>query len=238
MNGLHGRRVVVTRAAAQAAPLVALLEAVGAVAVVVPLIEVVDEPAEMRRLATLDLAHFDWVIATSPNGAERLGATLAGTSSPHPRRAAVGTATARALASCDLVAEQQSATGLLAMMPESAGRVLVVQAVDAAPTLVDGLIAAGASVEVITPYRSVAVRPDARMQLHALSADAVLFASGSAARGWVDAFGLTTPPLTVAIGPQTAADATRLGLKIDLVATDHSLPGLVDVLNQHFVNAD
>lgn len=238
MSGLHGRRVVVTRAAAQAAPLVALLEAVGAVAVVVPLIEVVDEPAEMRRLATLDLAQFDWVIATSPNGAERLGATLAGTSSPHPRRAAVGTATARALDGCDLVAQQQSATGLLAMMPESAGRVLVVQAVDAAPTLVDGLMAAGASVEVITPYRSVAVRPDARMQLRALSADAVLFASGSAARGWVDAFGLTTPPLTVAIGPQTAADATRLGLKIDLVATDHSLSGLVDVLNQHFVNAD
>lgn len=238
MSGLHGRRVVVTRAAAQAAPLVALLEAVGAVAVVVPLIEVVDEPAEMRRLATLDLAQFDWVIATSPNGAERLGATLAGTSSPHPRRAAVGTATARALDGCDLVAQQQSATGLLEMMPESVGRVLVVQAVDAAPTLVDGLIAAGASVEVITPYRSVAVRPDARMQLRALSADAVLFASGSAARGWVDAFGLTTPPLTVAIGPQTAADATRLGLKIDLVAADHSLSGLVDVLNQHFVNAD
>lgn len=238
MSGLHGRRVVVTRAAAQAAPLVALLEAVGAVAVVVPLMEVVDEPAEMRRLATLDLAQFDWVIATSPNGAERLGATLAGTSSPHPRRAAVGTATARALDGCDLVAQQQSATGLLEMMPESVGRVLVVQAVDAAPTLVDGLIAAGASVEVITPYRSVAVRPDARMQLRALSADAVLFASGSAARGWVDAFGLTTPPLTVAIGPQTAADATRIGLKIDLVAADHSLPGLVDVLNQHFVNAD
>ena len=236
MSGLHGRRVVVTRAAAQAAPLVALLEAVGAVAVVVPLIEVVDEPPEMSRLATLDLAAFDWVIATSPNGAERLRVGLAGTASPRPRRAAVGSATARALDGCDLVAAQQSARGLLAQMPESPGRVLVVQAVDAAPTLVEGLVAAGAQVEVVTPYRSVAVRPDARMQLRALAADAVLFASGSAARGWVEAFGLSTPPLTVAIGPQTAADAMQLGLKIDLVAADHSLPGLVDVLNQHFVN--
>lgn len=237
MSGLHGRRVVVTRAAAQAAPLVALLEAVGAVAVVVPLIEVVDESSEMSRLATLDLAMFDWVIATSPNGAERLTVGLAGTSSPHPRRAAVGSATAQALGGCDLVAVQQSATGLLAQMPASPGRVLVVQAVDAAPTLVDGLVAAGARVEVVTPYRSLAVRPDARLQLRALSADAVLFASGSAARAWVEVFGVATPPLTVAIGPQTAADATRLGLKIDLVAADHSLSGLVDVLNQHFVNA-
>jgi uroporphyrinogen-III synthase len=236
VSGLDGRRVVVTRAAAQAAPLVALLEAAGAVPVVVPLIEVVDEPAEMSRLATLDLVAFDWVIATSPNGAERLRRGLADTSSPHPRRAAVGSATAKALPGCDLVAAQQSAVGLLAQMPSSPGRVLVVQAVDAAPTLVEGLRAAGAAVEVVTPYRSISVRPDARLQLKALAADAVLFASGSAARGWVAVFGASTPPLTVAIGPQTADDARQLGLKIDLVATDHSLSGLVDVLNQHFVN--
>lgn len=237
MNGLRGHRVVVTRAAAQAAPLIALLEAAGAVPVVVPLIQVVDEPAEMARLARTIPTDFDWVVATSPNGAERLRDRLVGTSSPHPRRAAVGAATAAVLGDCDLVAGQQSARGLVDRFPPNAGRVLVVQAVDAAPTLVTGLLAAGAEVAVITPYRSVGVRPDARMQLQALSADAVLFASGSAARAWVDAFGTSTPPITVAIGPQTATDAGAIGLKIDLVAADHSLAGMVDVLNQHFVNA-
>ena len=236
MNALQGRRVVVTRAAAQAAPLVALLEAAGAVPVVVALIEVVDEPAEMQRLARVSPGDFDWVVATSPNGAERLRDRLVGTTSPHPRRAAVGAATAAVLGDCDLVASQQSAQGLLDRFPPNPGRVLVVQAVSAAPTLVTGLLAAGADVHVITPYRSVGIRPDARAQLHALSADAVLFASGSAAQAWVDAFGLSTPPVTVAIGPQTAADATRIGLKVDLIAADHSLAGMVDVLNQHLVD--
>jgi uroporphyrinogen-III synthase len=114
--------------------------------------------------------------------------------------------------------------------------VLVVQAAGAEPTLVEGLRAIGAAVQVIAPYRSVAVRPDARTQLRALSADAVLFASGSAARAWVATFGITTPPLAVAIGPQTAAAAERIGLKIDLEAADHSLAGMVDVLIQHLVN--
>jgi uroporphyrinogen-III synthase len=235
MSQLAGRRVVVTRAADQAQALVSLLEAAGAVPVVVPLIEVVDEPDELDRLRRLRLSEFDWVIATSPNGVARLNDSLAGTASPHPSRAAVGATTAAALGDCDVVAAQQSATGLLAALPTELGRVLVVQAADAAPTLVDGLRERGAAVEVVAPYRSVPRRPDARLHLAALSADAVLFASGSAARAWHSAFGSTVPPLTVAIGPQTAADAERIGLKIDLVATDHSLSGMIDALILHFV---
>ena len=67
----------------------------------------------------------------------------------------------------------------------------------------------------------------------ALSADAVLFASGSAARAWVDVFGDTTPPIVVAMGPRTAAAVTDAGLKVSLVAADHSLPGMVASLEQH-----
>ena len=61
----------------------------------------------------------------------------------------------------------------------------------------------------IQPYRSVARQPTAREQLAALSADVVLFAAGSAARAWVEIFGTTTPPIVVAMGPQTAAAAVR-----------------------------
>jgi uroporphyrinogen-III synthase len=129
-----------------------------------------------------------------------------------------------------LVPAQQSAAGLLAEFPHGTGSVLLVQAVDAEPTMADGLAAGGWEVTVVAPYRTVPALPSAGLQLAALSADAVLFASGSAVAAWVQVFGTSTPPIVVAIGPRTAASARGLDLKISVVATDHSLQGLVDAL--------
>ena len=64
------------------------------------------------------------------------------------------------------------------------------------------------------PYRSAARHPTAREQLAALSADAVLFASGSAARAWVEVFGTTTPPVVVAMGRRPPAAAVAAGLTV------------------------
>jgi len=79
----------------------------------------------------------------------------------------------------------------------------------------------------------VPARPTADQQQAALAADAVLFASGSAARAWVRVFGDAAPPIVAVIGPQTAVVSEQVGLKVDLVATDHSLHGLVDALERH-----
>jgi len=235
MGALTGRRVVVTRAADQADDLAALLAAVGAVPVVVPLIEIITEPHGAAQLAAARPETFDWLVVTSPNGAQHYLAA-------HPqavpaRAAAVGSTTAAVLAAGGLaevlVPTQQRATGLLAQFPAGHGRVLLVQAVHAEPTLADGLSAMGWQVTAIAPYRSVPAQPTAGAQLTVLAADAVLFASGSAARAWVQVFGLTTPPIVVAIGPQTAAAVDHAGLKVAVVATDHTLGGLVDALEQH-----
>ena len=210
LGALHGRRVVVTRSSAQAGSLAGLLEAEGAVPVVVPLIEQVAVPEEGAALAVLA-----------------------------PQVAAIGATTAAALAEGGVVASlipgEQSAVGLLAEFPEcvGAGRVLLVQASGAEPVLADGLRAKNWQVTVVAPYRTVPARLSAGVQLAALAADAVLFASGSAVRAWVDVFGTSTPPITVAIGPQTLAAADSLNLKISLVATDHSLKGLIAVLSAY-----
>ena len=234
MSALAGRRVVVTRAAGQADELVSLLEAAGAIAVVVPLIEVVTEPAAAAALATLAPAEFDWLVVTSPNGAAAYLATHA-TAPTHV--AAVGSTTAAALTAgglhVALVPTDQRASALLAEFPAGQGRVLLVQAVEAEPTMELGLLAAGWQVTAVSPYRSAPAHPTAGQQMAALAADAVLFASGSAARAWVAVFGQTTPPIVVAIGPQTAAKVGQAGLKVSLVAADHSLPGLVAVLESH-----
>lgn len=230
---LRGRRVVVTRSSAQAGSLAGLLEAVGAVPVVVPLIEQVVVPEAATELAALQPAGFDWLVVSSPNGA---AAYVAAHGEAPPLVAAIGTTTAAALAdggvTATLVPARQSAAGLLDEFPEGPGigRVLLVQATDAEPVLADGLRARNWQVTVVAPYRTVPARPSAGLQLAALSADAVLFASGSAVRAWVQVFGTSTPPIAVAIGPQTATVAAQSNLKISLVATDHSLHGLIDAL--------
>ena len=239
MSALAGRRVVITRAAEQAAELVSLLEARGAIAVVVPLIEIVPQPAACELLAALDPAGFDWLVVTSANGAR---AYLDAHTMAPDNVAAVGATTAATLTRrgvpVALVPTDQRADGLLAIFPAGSGRVLLVQAVDAASTMLAGLQRAGWQVTAVSPYRSVAAHLTAGQQLAALSADAVLFASGSAARAWVAVFGQTTPPIVVAIGPQTAVDVEQAGLKVSLVATDHSLPGLVAVLESHLAGTE
>lgn len=231
---LDGRKVVVTRSSSQAGSLAGLLEAEGAVPVLVPLVEQVPVPEGVQALAALDPAAFDWLVVSSPNGAQ---AYLEVHRAAPPSVAAVGSTTSAALAAGDvtatLVPEQQSAVGLVAAMPDGPGSVLVVQAVDAEATLTDGLRAKGWQVTVVAPYRTVPARPSAGVQLAALSADAVLFASGSAAKAWVEVFGTSTPPLVVAIGPQTAAACEAANLKVSLVAADHSLRGMVSALVAH-----
>ena len=59
----------------------------------------------------------------------------------------------------------------------------------------------------------------------------MLFASGSAARAWAEIFGRRAPPITVAIGEQTAAAAERAGLKITVVSADHSIYGMLVALD-------
>ena len=232
MHSLAGRTIVITRSSEQAVALADLVRSFDAIPVLVPLIDIVDEPEGMAELQSLDLADLDWIVVTSPNGAQRVSSML----TPHtvtPKLAAVGATTATALPRCDLVAHTQSAVGLLEVFPPGPGRVAVVQAADAAPTMVAGLRAVGWDVVAISPYRTVSASPTADQRLAALAADAVLFASGSAARAWVDVFGRHTPPVVVAIGEQTAATAERVGLKISAISADHSLYGMLVCLGRY-----
>jgi uroporphyrinogen-III synthase len=232
MNSLAGRSVVITRAGDQADATAELVKSFDAIPILVPLIEIVDEPIGMAELASLELAKIDWIVVTSPNGARRVAPLVDASSSP--RLAAVGAATGAALPRCDLVADTQSARGLLQVFPKGPGRVVVVQAFDAESTLVLGLIENGWHAAAISPYRTVHVRPPTDQQDAALAADAVLFASGSAARAWAATFGRRTPPVVVAIGESTAAAAVRAGLKISAISADHSVYGMLVTLSRYF----
>jgi uroporphyrinogen-III synthase len=238
-GALAGRRIVVTRAADQAGDLATLLASHGAEVVLLPTIAIVDvdDPAPLRdALRALD--EVTWVVVTSPNGARRVSAALAGRAPGRPLVAAVGTATADALGRvADLVPVDQIAEGLLDAFPAGSGVVLLAQAAEARPVLAEGLAAKGWTVRTVAAYRTAigpdGLRTDPRWiaaREEARQADAVVFTSGSTVRGWTRVVDLPLPAVTVAIGPATEAVARQETLKMTHVAADHSIDGVVAAL--------
>ena len=235
-DGLDGRSVVITRAAAQNASLRMLLEARGAVVVEVPLIAITEPEDEGReRDAMLQKIHeFDWVVVTSTNGAERVApfvsaAIAAGDTDFFPSFAAVGDATANSLGTTvQLVAEPARASVLAETFPEGDGTVLVVQGNLADDELAAAIEAKGWGVERVVAYRTVHLRPATEQRVPALESDVLLLASGSAATAWHDAFGTTTPPVVVSIGPSTTKVAERLGIAVTATAHEQSLEALIE----------
>jgi uroporphyrinogen-III synthase len=204
-------RIVVVRAARQAGPLASRLEALGHDVVLCPLIEI-----EPRGDDPLELADYDWLVVTSPNGAAEVARRLP--SPPLPRVAAIGPGTADALAAhgipVDLVPAVSTQEGLLAELPRPAGRVLVAAAEGARRLLADELGA-----EFLPLYRTIELRPDEPPW-----GDLVVLASASQAR----AFGALAVEIpAVSIGPQTSEAARAAGVRVLAEATTHDADGLL-----------
>jgi uroporphyrinogen-III synthase len=201
-------RVIVTRPRAQAGPLVGRLEALGLEVVECPLIEI-----ERTSDDPIDAAGYDWLVVTSPNGADeilRRGRNL-------PRVAAVGPGTAEALRAGGVepafVPADSSQDGLLSDFPQPPGRVLFAAAEGARRGPIDQL---GADFVPLYRTRLLAPAPP--------DGDVVVLASGSAARAYA-AIGGSVPAVT--IGPQTSHAARSAGLSIAREAATHDLDGLV-----------
>ena len=234
---LSSRTVVIARAAEQAGGLRALLEAEGATVVEVPSIAFegpIDGGGALRE-ALRDL--WDWVVVTSPNGAERAVAAAGGRAAALALRwAVVGPGTADALTALGihaaLVPERFVAEGLVEAFPDppaGGGRVLLAQAEAARPVLAQGLRARGWDVSTVVAYRTVPVTPPPELLRTAAAADAIAFTSGSTVDGYVRAAGVgAVPSAVVTIGPVTTAAVVAQGLTVAAEAEPHSLAGLVE----------
>jgi uroporphyrinogen III methyltransferase/synthase len=116
-------------------------------------------------------------------------------------------------------------------------RVLVPRAESARPELVEGLSALGAEVDEVTLYRAAVPQTAPAEALAALrdgGIDIVTFTSSSTVRnlaalldGDVECLRKT---VVACIGPITADTARELGLRVDVVAAEHTVPGLVAAL--------
>jgi uroporphyrinogen III methyltransferase / synthase len=228
---LGGVTVAVTRARPQASDLASRLRALGADVVEAPAIRI--EPLDPPLP---DLAAYDLVCVTSPNGAELLLAAvpdaraLAGA-----RVAAIGPGTARALRDrgvvADLVPERSVAESLVAALAAlDVRRALVAGAQEARDVLPRALRDRGAAVDELALYRTVRAPLDDELRGAALGADYLTFASGSAARFFAEAAGTLDGPRLVSIGPVTSEALRALGREPDVEAAEHTPDGLVAAL--------
>ncbi len=242
---LHGRRVVVTRARAQASGLAATLGALGAEVIELPAIRI--EPLigdESVRDAVADLHAYALVCLTSPNGVRLLFEAM-GAQGRDARAlanatvAAIGPGTAAALAErgviADVVPERFVAEGLVEALAgvEVADRpVLVARAAEARDVLPDALAERGAKVDVVALYETVREHPEPEAVEAAQSADYVTFTSSSTVRNLLEAIGDRFPrgARVVSIGPVTSATARELGLEVQVEAERHDPSGLVEAL--------
>ena len=222
---LHGCRVVVTRARAQASGLRVRLEELGAAVIEAPAIRIEPLPFEPP-----EVGRYDVLVLTSANGVERVLPAdvreLAGVTV-----AAIGTATADALAGRGIVADVVPARAvgeaLLAELGDVAGkRILLAAAEGARDVLPDGLAAGGADVTVLRTYRTVPepVNADA-----VLAADLVTFTSSSTVANLVPAMGGRdlSGLRAVSIGPVTSASLREAGIEPVAEADPHDVTGLV-----------
>ncbi len=242
---LHGRRVVVTRARAQASGLAETLRGLGAEVVELPAIRI--EPrldSDEVRAAVDAISNYALVCLTSPNGVRLLfealhEANLDARALANATVAAIGPGTARALAGrgidADIVPERFVAEALVeALEPvEVEGRpVLVARAAEARDVLPDALRGRGAEVDVVALYETVREEPGADAVEAAAGADYVTFTSSSTVTNLLAALGERFPPgaRIVSIGPVTSEAARAAGLEVAVEADRHDVGGLIDAL--------
>jgi len=242
---LHGRRVVVTRARAQASGLAAALRALGADLVELPAIRIepqIDSAAVHE--AVVSISEYSLICLTSPNGAHLLFEAL--TAAGKDARAlggatvaAIGPGTARALAehgiAADVVPERFVAEALVDALAgvEIAGRrVLVARAAEARDVLPEALRERGAEVDIVALYETVREEPAGEAVEAAQSAEYVTFTSSSTVRNLTEAVGERFPrgARVVSIGPVTSEAARAAGLEVHVEAERHDIDGLLAAL--------
>jgi uroporphyrinogen-III synthase len=255
---LANRRILITRTRQQASALADQLQALGAIPILIPTIEL----APPESFAALDAAlaairTYDWLIFTSANAVDafhrraqfhRLTAV--------PRRIAViGPATARAVESIglsvDLIPSKYVAESLAEALTRHAhnhsgdpANMLLIRAEQARDVLPETLTTAGATLTIANAYRNQ-VPPESITQLKEIFSTpehhlhAITFTSASTATNLfnlLESAGITLPPgITLAsIGPITSNTLRDLGYPPIIEATEPTIPALIASLEAHF----
>ena len=250
---LHGKRILVTRARAQASALTEKLTALGASCIETPVIRIAAPADDYAALdhAIGELHSYHWVIFTSVNGVEHFFARLAHAEKDtralgYAKVAAIGSATAEALRAygihADLVPKEFRAEAVVEALKDilpPRARILLPRAQEARDVLPESLRTYGAMVDVVAAYETVP-ELDGGAELAARltngEIDFVTFTSSSTVKNLVQQLGNITPLQQVkiaCIGPVTADTARNFALEPDIVAETYTIDGLVNAIKEY-----
>ena len=240
---LFGRRIVVTRDLRQAAELCDPLEALGAEAISLPMIEIRDaaDPAPLDQ-AIAHLETYDWLIFTSVNGVrhfvERLDRSAVDFRSLKAKIGAIGPATRAAVEALHLKADRMPDEYVAESLIESFAsddlnglRILLPRAAVARDLVPVELSRRGAVVDVLEAYRTV-VPENAATRVRAVFAHPphwITFTSSSTVKNFLAVAGSEALDgvKIASIGPVTSQTLREHGLKVDVEANPHTMEGLV-----------
>ncbi len=254
---LFDRRVVVTRARAQASEFAAGLRELGAGVVEFPTIRIEppEDPEPLKRAAA-EPGSWDWIVFTSVNGVDAFfeavrEAGLDARALAGCRVAAIGPATAERLQAHGIRADVQPETYTSAALVEAVAaerdlesrRVLCPRAESAPADMPAALTARGAQVADVAAYRTVPDDADAGPVAEMLSRgeiDWVTFTSSSTVENF---FAAVSPDLlrrgsarVASIGPLTSEAVRSFGLEPAVEAEEHTVPGLIEAIMKHSVS--
>ena len=250
---LFGKRIVVTRTRKQASALSERLCRLGADAFEIPTIRI-EKPEDMMVFGKMvqDAHTYNWIVFTSPNGVEAFfevffkiyndAREIGGA-----RIAAIGPGTAKKIAeyhlTTDVIPDKFIAEELVEAIVREEGSVenltfLWVRAQEARDVVSSALNDRGAIMDEAIAYRTVLENEDiggGRTRLVEEGADVITFTSSSTVENF---FKLELPlpdgVKLASIGPITSKTIHEHGHSVDIEASQHDIPGLVQAIVEYF----
>ena len=256
---LFGRRIIVTRARAQASDFAECLQSYGAEVIQFPTIEtqpIPDNAALDQAIA--QLATYNWVIFTSVNAVEYFYRQLRENgkdtrSLSNACICAVGSKTVAALDQIgirtDYVPSQARGAIVAAELEGVQGqKILLPRASIAVDDLPNGLHDRGAIVDAIPIYETIKAGAEGRAtiegNLHNGRIDMVTFTSSSTITNFLEMFDSHPPAVLLnqahiaVIGPSTAATAKAHQLTVDIVAKKASVESLAEEIVKFYTRKE
>jgi uroporphyrinogen III methyltransferase / synthase len=247
---LFGQRIIVTRPRQEAGPAAAALEILGAEVLLAPTIEV--RPLDDPRLldAAIDrLTDYDWLVFTSANGVRFLVERLESRGRDlralgHLRLAAIGPATAGALASfhlsADIVPESYRSESLAAALADSArGRRILLARADRGRAVLKQTLERVAQVDEVAVYQNLDVESLPEHVIERITLAAVDWVTVTSSAITTRLHGLLPESARNRVGrdirlaslsPVTSETAVALGWNVAVEAAEFTWEGLISAL--------
>ena len=245
---LFGKRILVTRARAQASDFADLLEANGAQVIQFPTIKI--QPLDVDSVYIHAINDYDWIIFTSVNAVEIFYECLRENGKDTrafgmSKICAVGPKTVDALngigIQSDFVPSHSRGSAIAAEMEDVRGKkILLPRAKIANADLPNGLREKGAVVDDVPLYDTVKVasenRDDIEADLLNGRIDFVTFTSSSTVTNFLEMFPTHAPAALLpevkvtVIGPTTQKTVEEYGVPVDVIAKEASVESLVQAI--------